>query len=129
MFNKSFLSAMFAGLMLLGAAQADAGVDGWTSYFNIEYLDSSSTGAGEGYSVKGPGDFTGSLSNPANCTGSLTYAYVSTADTTATKRDMINKTLLSAFLAGKQVRLYMIGTKCSGGTTAGSPLFKDIAVH
>jgi hypothetical protein len=129
MTKRTSMIALCAGV-LLGTANADAAANQWTSYFTMDYIDTTSySGAGDGYSISGPGDFTGGLSNPAGCTGNLAYAYPSNTEIPAgAARELVARTVLAAYLAGKQVRLMMSGTKCTGTGTAGAPTYISVAV-
>ena len=143
MSGRSLFSVLFGATILLGAARADAtlGQTGWNSFFTIDYLDTSTFPGptSDGYTVSGPGAFSGSVSNPANCTGSLDFAYPSPSIPAGAARELVARTLLSAFLAGKSVRLLMSGTNClaTNGTlnpfnangTSGVPVYLAVAVQ
>jgi len=130
--GKRFSLVVVFAVTILGAARADAAADTWTSNIAIQYLDTTSpTSVGDAYAIGGPGSFTGAFSNPAGCTGDLRYAYVSTADvTTSAQKDLISRTVLAAFLAGKSIRLQMSGTRCTTGGVggSGSPVYKAVAL-
>jgi hypothetical protein len=125
-----------AGILpLLVGSHASAG---WNSFFLIDYLDTTTYPgpASDGYAISGPGTFSGGTSNPAGCTGSLNYAYPSPDVPAGAARELLAKTVFSAYLAGKQVRLYISSTNCLltngtlGGTgSAGAPVYLAVAVQ
>jgi len=122
--KKQMFLLGFAAVLGL-AAPASAAADTWTAWFTIDYLDNGDSGSNDTVTVSSAsGDFTGSTLNPAGCTGDLGYAYMQSSATAAAK-DAMNKLLLAAFLAGKQVRLRMNGTTCLGN----SPMFKFVAIQ
>lgn len=111
---------------------------GWNSYFLIDYLDSTTYPgpAGDGYAISGPGTFSGGVSNPASCTGSLNYAYPSPEIPAGAARELVARTVFSAFLAGKQIRLFMSSANCllANGTLGapgsnGVPIYQAVAVQ
>lgn len=128
MTNRPLVALSFAATLAFGAADASAHT--WTSYFSMDYIDTSTLGIGEGYSISGPGDFEGALSNPKNC-DSKAYAYLSTSEiTSATERELMKKTILSAYLSGRRIRLLMSSSKCTGNSgTSGAPMYLAVAVE
>jgi hypothetical protein len=134
--NKSRVS-VFARVVTLAivagvAAPASAAADTWTDYFTIDGMDNGDGGTSITLAVSSAsGDFTGSTSNPHGCSVT-TYALMSSA-LSSTAKDLDNRVLLAAFLAGKQVRLRISGTLCmNNGTTTtgttGSPAFTFVGV-
>jgi hypothetical protein len=89
-----------ATLSLAGGAWAGQ----WTGYVQIANLDTS----GDAYIV-----YSSSTLNPAGC--AATGQAVVYPSSTAAEKDLMNKTLLSAFLANRKVRLDLSVNTCSGG--------------
>jgi hypothetical protein len=77
----------------------------WTSYFEIQNLDT--VHLEDAYIVYP----NGSVSNPNGCANADYYEVISTSP--AATRELMNKTLLSAFLAGRKVRLSISTASCS----------------
>jgi hypothetical protein len=86
-------------LTCAGAALADQ----WTGSFTIDTL--SMLNGGDSYIVSGS-----STINPARC-ASTDYREVGTS-VGAASREFMNRTLLSAFLAGRKVRLNLSQNQC-----------------
>lgn len=78
-----------------------------TSYFTILRLEASSSSS-DGYRV-----YPSGYSLPTEGCGSATFAEVH-AGPTAAEKDLMSRTLLSAFLSGKQVKLRLDGCGISG---------------
>jgi len=93
------ICAVSAVLTVASVALADQ----WTGGFTIDRL--SMVNGGDSYIVSGA-----STINPAGC-GSTDYREVGTT-VSAVSRDLMNKTLLSAFLAGRKVRLNLSQNHC-----------------
>jgi hypothetical protein len=103
---KNWIKGMLAGAVLLslsGAARAEQ----LTSYFYIQNLDANYAGGGS-YTVYAK-NYT--IPNPKGCANTgKAEIYVNAA---AADRDLMNKTLLAAFMAGRQVRLSISTATCS----------------
>ncbi|XXX79850.1 hypothetical protein WMF30_13855 [Sorangium sp. So ce134] len=100
-------------MSLLGAAvlamTSSAWAGWWSSYGAIDYLD---TTPGVGYRVYHP--YSGNVNgNPASCAN--TGYFEPFASATATERELMDKTLLSAFLAGRKVKINISNSTCSAG--------------
>lgn len=91
--------------ILLVAASAWAGQD--TPWFAVAGLEARITN-GEAYRIY-PDGYT--LINPANCAVTSYAEALPTA--TAAERDLMNKTLLAGFLAGRKVKLTISQNACS----------------
>ena len=109
---KNLFKGMLAGVMFLslsilpGAARAEQ----LTAYFYIQNLDANNAGGGS-FAVYAK-NYT--IPNPKGCaaTGKAeVYVNASAAD-----RDLMNKTLLAAFMAGRQVRLSISTATCSANS-------------
>lgn len=128
--SSQLIAGVLGVTVMLGTGDAMAVT--WTSFFTMDALDTTSfVSNAEGYAISGPGDFTGSLSNPAGCTGNLSYAYLSSTEVTSTAaRELIARTVLTAYLAGRQIKLRMSSTKCSGGAagTGGFPVYVAVGI-
>jgi hypothetical protein len=110
--------AVVGGTMLLPAT---ALADTWTSYFVIDYLDNDGNTARDAFAVASDvGSFT---TNPAGC-AKTTYA-VANPNASAASKEIMNKVLLAAFLAGRKVRLYMSSSICSSGNVTYSAVAVD----
>jgi hypothetical protein len=103
---KNWIKGLIVGTTLLSLA-APAMAAQLSAYFYIQNLDSI-TGSGGGYVVY-PKNYT--IVNPAGCpnTGKAEVY----AGATAEERDLMNKTLLAAFMAGRMVRLSVSQNQCS----------------
>jgi hypothetical protein len=78
-----------------------------TAYFELDNLDAI-TSADAGYVVY-PKNYT--LPNPASCANTGKAEVYQSA--TAADKELMNKTLLSAFMAGRKVRLSLSSSTCS----------------
>jgi hypothetical protein len=94
----------------------------WTSYFTIDYLDNNDGAGGIVYKVYSA---SGNMNNPAGC-GSADYALMNTA-AAAEARELMSRTLLGAFLAGRKVRLHLSDLTCSS-TSPTRPIFGAVSV-
>ncbi len=116
--KKAHLMGLLGAATLTLATSAWAGV--WSSYITIENLDT----APDGYWVYA--NSSTPLNNPAGC-ANTTYA-VPYSSASTTEKDLMSKTLLSAFLANRKVRLNMASTVCSGSGTSGYPVYLNVRV-
>jgi hypothetical protein len=91
--------ALLGALTVAGVARAD-NYTNWITIVNLEALADEMVV----YTSGVPNDLT---NNPASCTGGTSRYYVHTASTTPEGRELMSKTLLSAFLAGRKVQLYV----------------------
>jgi hypothetical protein len=99
--KKAHLMGLVAAATLSIAGSAWAGY--WSNYVPISMLET----AADGYVVY-PG---AALNNPGGCTNATpAYGY---ASSTAAEKDAMNKTLLSAFLANRKVKLNIASTVCT----------------
>jgi hypothetical protein len=109
--KKPYVIGLIAAATLSLATSAWAGF--WSNYVTIANLDT----AVDGYVVY-PGTSAG---NPGNCAsvapGSVSPIYMYSG-ATAAEKDLMNKTLISAFLSNRKVRLNVASTVC---TAAGYP--------
>jgi hypothetical protein len=113
---KQLVFGLCTAGILSTAATAFAYVD--TDYFVIERLEAS-TDASEGYRV-----YPQSYSLPTN-QGCSNHSFAEMHETsTAAERELINRTLLSAFLAGKKVKL-----RLDGCGVAGRPRFRIVTLN
>lgn len=110
--KKISIMGLLGAATLSLAASASAGV--WVGYSKIHNLDTS----GGTYIV-----YTGSSSNPAGC--SNTGQFHAFPSATAADKDLMNKTLLSAFLANRKVLLNISETTCS---SSGYPTYYQVRV-
>lgn len=87
----------------------------WSAYNTITILN---TAPGIGYRV-----YTASTTNPASCanTGRVDPSSTTSAD----QRELMDKTLLAAFLAGRKVKMGISDTAC---TTDGYPIYLHVQV-
>lgn len=106
---KNMIKGLIAGAALLslpllpGVAHAEQ----QTSYFYIQNLDANYGGGGS-YTVYAK-DYT--IPNPKGCANSgKAEVYVSAS---AVDRELMNKTLLAAFMAGRKVKLSISTATCS----------------
>ena len=104
-----------AALTLVGTAFAGI----WSPYVQIANLETTANG----YDVYP----AASAGNPNMCVdASPISGYTGTS---AVEKDLMNKTLLSAFLANRKVRLEVASTVCSGGSdTTGHPVYLHVRV-
>jgi len=96
---------LVGGTVLLASASAWAGQE--TSWFSVAGLEAK-VEIGEGYRIY-PDDYT--LPNPKGCSVTSYAEVLPTA--TAVERDLMNKTLLAGFLAGRRVKLAISQNACS----------------
>jgi hypothetical protein len=103
---KNWIKGLIVGTALLSVA-APVMAAQLTSYFYIQNLDAITSSSG-GYAVYAR-SYT--IPNPAGCpnTGKA-EVYTSS---TAVDKDLMNRTLLAAFMAGRQVRLSISQNACS----------------
>jgi hypothetical protein len=103
---KTWIKSLIAGAAILSAS-ATAMAAQTTSYFYVMNLDAI-TSAGGGYVVYAK-DYT--IPNPAGCANTGKAEVYKTA--TEEEREIMNRTLLAAFMAGRQVRLSISSATCS----------------
>jgi hypothetical protein len=100
--KKAHLKGLVVAATLSLATTAFAGI--WSSYTQLANLDT----AADGYIVY-PAT---AVNNPAGCSDtSQVWGY---SASTAEEKDLMNRTLLSAFLANRKVRLNIASSVCSG---------------
>jgi hypothetical protein len=100
--KKMYLKGLVVAATLSIASTAFAGF--WSSYVQLTNLDT----AADGYIVYP----SAAINNPAGCSDpSQVWGYSGSTDV---EKDLMNKTLLSAFLANRKVRLNVASTVCSG---------------
>lgn len=87
----------------------------WSAYTTITILN---TAPGIGYRV-----YSASTTNPADCANTGRVDPSST--TSAEQRELMDKTLLAAFLAGRKVKLGLHDTAC---TSDGYPVYVHVQV-
>jgi len=111
------MSACVAGAALFGilSVAATALAASWGSYGKITHLETTDSG----YRV-----YTTSTSNPNGCSAA-DYVEPHSSNQPA-EIDLINKTLLAAMLAGKEVRFYLSTNDC--GST-GRPAYAAVRVR
>lgn len=115
--KKARVLGVVAAVSLSLAGTAFAGF--WSpSYVAINNLDTD----GLGYVVY-PGT---TVNNPAGCVDTSPVSGYS--GTSADERDLMDRTLLSAFLANRKVRLNIASTACSGSGTSGHPVYLAVRV-
>lgn len=113
--KKSYLQGLAIAATLLIGGTAFAGF--WSSYVQISNLDT----AADGYIVY-PDT---AVNNPANCTDtSQVWGY---SGSSSVEKDLMNKTLLSSFLANRKVRLNVASTVCSSSTPS-HPVYLAVRV-
>jgi hypothetical protein len=103
---KNWIKSLIAGTALLSVT-ATAMAASTTNYFYIMNLDAI-TSSGGGYVVYSK-DYT--MPNPAGCANSGKAEVYKSA--TAEERELMNKTLLASFMAGRQVKLSLSTSTCS----------------
>ncbi len=118
---KSGMIAAFIGV--IGAITFTAQADSTSTYFVIEGLEAGALQE-DGFGVD-PLNYN--VPNPKNCP-STGLALANPARSSAEKEAM-NKLLLSAFLAGKKVTLFISDTTCSSGATTGFPVYNNVRVN
>ncbi len=112
--KKQHLVGLIVAATLSIAGSAFAGT--WSpTYLQISNLET----AVDGYVVY-PGT---AINNPAGCAN--TSQVFGSASTTAAEKELMSKTLLSAFLANRKVRLNVASTTCSSG---GYPVYLGVRV-
>ena len=100
--KRSFLLsnlALLGALTVAGVARAD----NYTQFMTIVSLEV----LGDEMVVYTSGVPNNPTNNPGGCTGGTARYYVHTASTSPEGRELMSKTLLSAFLAGRKVELYV----------------------
>ena len=103
---KLTLSSVFGLGMLLVAGAARA--DGYSSYVTIRALEQT----GDEYVIWTTGVTNNATNNPASCTSGVGKYYFYTSGLTAASKELMTRTLLSAFLAGRKVQLIVKSTTC-----------------
>jgi hypothetical protein len=117
------LGVASAALLAVGAAWAATD----STYFTVLNLVLEESNA-KGYTVVPQEALTGTDNNPHSCqNGPGRFLPLSTTD--ATSRDLQNRTLLSAFLAGKKVSLRLSSDACSGTGTQGYPVYFGVKLR
>lgn len=111
--KKAIVMGLLSAATLSLATSAWAGY--WSGYFAISSLDT----AVDGYVVT-PGT---PIANPAGCTNASPI-YMNPG-MTAGEKDLMNKTLLSAFLANRKVSLNVASGAC---TAASYPMYIYVRV-
>jgi hypothetical protein len=104
-----------AGLLATTAALA-ATQTGWLVIDDL-VIGTSMNGAYRVYPIGG------ATTNPASC-ANTEYYEVSGAATSAEK-DLMNRTLLAAFLAGREIRLMVSGSGCAA---SGRPAYSEVLI-
>jgi hypothetical protein len=94
-----------AGALILGVS-AVAMAAQWSSTVTIQRLE-----AGHGADMYRVYPASGSATNPASCSGSNYYEIQSNEP--AATRELYARTLLSAYLAGQKVQIYVSSDTCS----------------
>jgi hypothetical protein len=122
-----FATLIGALALSLGFASS-AHAASWTTAFQIDFMDSSA--ADGGYSIV---PVSGSVANnsqndPANCVSGSTpidkfYLYASNISQSG--KDLIARTVLAAYLAGKPIKLEVSGVTCANGR----PVYGNVAVY
>jgi hypothetical protein len=102
--KKASLKGLIVAATLAIAGSAFGGV--WAGYFQIANLDT----APDGYIVYP----STTLNNPAGCADTSQVWMYSSA--TAAEKDLMNKTLLSAFLDNRKVLLNIASSVCSNSS-------------
>ena len=118
-------AAGIAGIVFLSAAEAHAA--SWSVRFKIDVLDTDH--AGGGYSII---PVAGSVANnsqndPANCvsgTAPIDRFYLLAANLDQPGKDVVARTLLAAYLAGKPVALNVSSVSC----VSGRPAYGNVAI-
>ena len=96
---------------------------GSTGFFSIQKLIVSGSSSYQVLTNAVPNSPT---TNPFMCSDSGRYVILSTLD--APTKDIINKTLMAAFLAGRKVSLTISDTVCTGGSHTGFPVYTGVTV-
>lgn len=115
------LSSVLVGLAICTVSLSVWAAD-WTDPITIEYLDNNDGNGGIGYKVYSA---SGNSINPAGC-GASDYALMGGA--TAEQRQLLARTLLSAFLAGRKVRLYISSSVCATTVSPSRPTFGSVSL-
>jgi len=100
------------GVLVLSASPATAAANRYSDPFVIRAIEV----VPGGYNVFPETGWPGSAANdPAGCVDPLIPFYsLRVANLTLEDRENIAKTILSAYLAGRKVQLYVHGTTCNG---------------
>jgi hypothetical protein len=113
-----WMGGVFSAVAVLFAAiPADAAADAWTDEFRIDGIDNGDDGA---FTTLAVSSASGNFANPHGC-ASTGFA-IMLGSLSSTAKDLNNRLLLAAFLAGKPVRLRLSGTQCmnAGAVTTGT---------
>lgn len=116
-FKHLLLSCLTASGILAGPGVARA--DNWTGYGTITEL----VALGDEYVVHISGITNNSTNNPGSCTNGTGVYYFNTAQTTAAGRELMTKTLLAAFLAGKEVSFWVESSAGSNACGTNAPTY------
>ena len=124
--KKMQISGLLLGALALLAAPASAGPTTWSPWFNIAYMDNNDGAQGISFKVKTDGiEFVGA-NNPSACSNDANKQEIVMRPTApASARDLMSRTLLSALLAGRQVRVQISGNECIGNR----PVFGEVAIR
>jgi len=114
MTRLGILGACACSIAILSAAvPADAAADVWTADFKIDALDN---GDGGTFITLAVSSASGNFENPHGC--SLTNYAIMLGTLSSAAKDLNNRVLLAAFLAGKPVSLRVSGTQCMNAGSA-----------
>jgi len=113
--KKAHFMGLFGAATLSIAASAWAGY--WSNHIKLANLDT----ATDGYVVFP--DASTPLNNPGNCAN--TSRAVGYASSSAADKDLMNRTLLAAFLANRKVKLNVASSVCS---SAGYPVYLQVSL-
>jgi hypothetical protein len=125
--NKLRVLFAIAGIVLLSAAEAHAA--NWSTSFKIDFMETDAVSGG--YSiVPVAGSFPNSAGNdPANCvagtSGSIDRIYFLPGAIDVAGKELIARTLLAAYMAGKSVKLHVSSNTC----VLGRPSYGNVAVY
>lgn len=114
--KRFWLKLVFGSAALLTISNAWAG-DWFSNYFPIVRLDNGD--ANDAYRV-----FMGVSKNPNGCANNDYFEVYPTAS--AATKDLMNKTLLAALLAGRKIRLNISTTTCGA---SGRPAYTGVDVN
>lgn len=106
--------SLLAGALFIGD-DARAAADRYSSFFTIKSIETD----GDSYMIFPENLPNDAVNDPANCVPSgipIVGAYRLTSARVAAgaPRELIAKTILSAFMAGRKIKLYLAGADCVG---------------
>ena len=100
-FKQRALSYFSAAAVLMAAGVAQA--DNYSEWITIDQL----LAVGDEFVVYTTGASNNATNNPATCSAGVGQYFFNTGQTSAAGRELMTRTLLAAFLAGKKVQFYV----------------------